>query len=148
MHRFAEIINEQDTLRESNPIQTESDLTHHVHPFWTLKSSFTREGSPESQDWLGILQIALFNSIQAQCGPRLAIPPGTGSERSHNGFRDHSYCEQHPTGGVHLFCRDSDLARLGGGNAAMEKSQISYLKDDASGYLISQVSYLRYEKSV
>lgn len=41
-----------------------------------------------------------------------ALPTGEGSERSHNGFRDHSYCEQYPTGGLYLFRRDSDLAGL------------------------------------
>jgi hypothetical protein len=42
----------------------------------------------------------------------LHLLPGEGSERSHHGFRDHSYSEQHPTGRLHLFCRDSHLARL------------------------------------
>ena len=42
----------------------------------------------------------------------LHLLPGKGSERSHHGFRDHSYCEQHPTRRFHLFRRDSDLAGL------------------------------------
>lgn len=50
--------------------------------------------------------------LRAACGPQFALPSGIGSERSHHGFRDHSYSEQHLTGGVHLFCRDSDLAGL------------------------------------
>jgi hypothetical protein len=37
-------INEQDTLRESNPIQTESDLTHHVHPFLDIEIVVHKRG--------------------------------------------------------------------------------------------------------
>jgi len=56
--------------------------------------------------------MALVTRLRSASGLQFAFPSGRGSERSHNGFRDHSHSEQHPTGGVHLFRRDSDLAGL------------------------------------
>ena len=56
----------------------------------------------------------------------LHLLPGEGSERSHHGFRDHSYSEQHPTGRLHLFCRDSHLARL---NESMLNHEGGLLRD-------------------
>lgn len=70
-------------------------------------------------------------------GPCLALWSGEGSERSHNGFRNHINCEQHLAGRFYLFRRDSNMARLSG-TAAMThlRFQISDLRDDGEAFKI------------
>ena len=68
-------------------------------------------------------------------GPCLAIRYGEGSERSHNGFRDHFNCEQHLAGRFYLLRRDSNMARLSG-TAPMTnlRFHISDLRDDDEAF--------------
>ena len=112
MRAFTEFPMHQRRLRESDSIQGESNLTHQMVPVGGVNRPFNKRGRPKRQHWLGVSAMAFVTRVRTSSGLQFAFPSGRGSERSHNGFRDHSHSEQHPTGGVHLFRRDSDLAGL------------------------------------
>ena len=96
-----------------------------LHGHWRICPIFTFLRNAKIS--LPFLIIGPYGPERSHSGPCFAHSDGTGSERSHNGFRDHSHSEQHPISGVHLFCRDSDLVRLSAGSPAIEdlRSHIS-----------------------
>ena len=80
--------------------------------------------------------MTLLTHLRAAGGLQFAFLSGIGSERSHHGFRDHSHSQQHPIGGVYLFCRDSDLAGL----EKLLDAHLSYVRSEIrAGLLVCDV---------